>query len=365
MLLLLAFHSRVVFSPSDLPFLLLRVFDLSWAGVDLFFVLSGFLITGILLDSRESATYFRTFYLRRAVRIFPLALVYLFLILVVARYTYLWFGGTDLWPSTNPTWYLTYLANWKSDHGVNDLAVGHFWSLAIEEQFYFVWPLVVWLCPPKRLGWVCGMLAAVALGARWLMGEQGIVSEAAYRLTFTRMDTLAFAASIAVGVRHFRDALNHWVPIVWPLAAFAFLTVAVRMHASFWGDPLLRTAGVTLIGLLWAGVVFRAATSSEGYVHRFFSSSVLRRCGKYSYGMYVLHSIPYNLTAPWAAAQTVPVKYLYFPVLTLTAYALAWISWRVLEEPFLRLKRGLEYAAPAADCAVVGASSGTGFPRRA
>ena len=54
-----------------------------------------------------------------------------------------------------------------------------------------------------------------------------------------------------------------------------------------------------------------------------------------------------------------------FPVLTLTAYALAWISWRVLEEPFLRLKRGLEYAAPAADCAVVGASSGTGFPRRA
>jgi hypothetical protein len=154
-LLVLAFHCRVAFSGTqEIPLPILRVLDLGWSGVDLFFVLSGFLITGILLDSRESHGYFRTFYARRVLRIFPLFFAYLFLVLVVFRYAWIWYSGRDLWSATNPWWYFSYLLNWKPDHGYNDLYLGHLWSLAIEEQFYLVWPLVVWLLspPPARRG---------------------------------------------------------------------------------------------------------------------------------------------------------------------------------------------------------------------
>ena len=355
-LLVLAFHARVVFTAEQLPYLLFRIADLSWSGVDLFLVLSGFLITGILLDSRKSPRYFRTFYLRRALRIFPLYFAYLLLVLVVARQAILFLTGVDWWSSTNVAWYLTYLLNWKSDHGYNDLYLGHLWSLAIEEQFYFVWPLIVWLCPPKPLGWLCAAVAALALGCRYYLGAVGQNPEAIYRLTISRMDALAMGALVATGVRHFRPQLDRWAGPVLGFAALGLLNVAFWMRSGYWNDPLMRTVGASFLEIIFAGVVFRAACSGPGAVSNFFESKILRSCGKYSYAMYVLHSVPYHLTAEWAMKLPLFWKYLYFPALVGMAYGLAWISWRVLEQPFLRLKSRFQYTGAdqgeAADAAL-------------
>jgi peptidoglycan/LPS O-acetylase OafA/YrhL len=347
-LFVIAFHARVVFTTTnEIPYLGFRALGLGWSGVDLFFVLSGFLITGILLDSRQSPRYFRVFYLRRALRIFPLYFTYLFLILVAGRFILLAYTGTDFWKSTDPRWYFTYLLNWKSDQGYNDLALGHLWSLAIEEQFYLVWPAVVWLAPRRHLKWLCLTIAAGALFARFFMGSHGYGPEAIYRMTPGRMDTLALGAFVAVGSRDFRAILDRWVNVVLALSAAGFLAIWAFNSGPVWSDFPMRTFGASLIGVIYACFVFHAAALQNGTVCRILSSSLLTRCGKYSYAMYVLHSVPYNLTADAMrnlSVETLPfpvvvaAKYLYFPALAGVAFGAAWISWRVLEHPFIRLK---------------------------
>jgi peptidoglycan/LPS O-acetylase OafA/YrhL len=347
-LLVLAFHCRSVFSSSlEAPYLLLRGLDLGWSGVDLFFVLSGFLITGILLDSRDSPTYFKTFYLRRALRIFPLYFAYLFLILVVVRHL-----GPDLWSSTNPWWYATYLLNWKADHGYNDLYLGHLWSLAIEEQFYFIWPLVVWLTPRRWLRWVCLVVAVLALGFRCFLEIRGQSPEAIYRLTLSRMDALALGALVATGVRDFRAVLDRWAGPVLAVCGLGFLGVVANLTAGYWNDVRMRTVGASLLEASFACVVFMAATRQSGALGRALRSPFLRKFGKYSYAMYVLHSVPYNLTVEavgalrasgLAPALILLLKCLYFPAIVSVAFGAAWVSWRVIEEPFLKLKRFFPY----------------------
>src|SRR5580698_6867484 len=109
-----------------------------WSGVDLFFVLSGFLITGILIDTKEAQNYFSSFYARRMLRIFPLYYAVLTLLVIVALH---------------PTqiYYYLYLSNWLIllKDGWQPNVAGHFWSLAVEEQFYLIWPLCVWLLPKR------------------------------------------------------------------------------------------------------------------------------------------------------------------------------------------------------------------------
>lgn len=138
---------------------------IGWAGVDLFFVLSGFLITGILLDTRESPNYFRSFYARRALRIFPLYYLVLTASLLITRFT----------PALNYVlpiphdriFYFVYLNNWwpllRDTWHAN--IIGHFWSLAVEEQFYLLWSLCVFLVSPKLLKPVAavGILSALAI----------------------------------------------------------------------------------------------------------------------------------------------------------------------------------------------------------
>jgi peptidoglycan/LPS O-acetylase OafA/YrhL len=285
-------------------------------------------------------------------RIFPLYFAYLFLILVVVRYACRWHFGSDLWSSTNPWWYVTYSLNWKADHGYNDLYLGHLWSLAIEEQFYFVWPLVVWLTPRRWLRWVCLAVAVLALGFRCVLEIKGQAPEAIYRLTPSRMDALALGALVATGVRDFRAVLDRWASPVLAVSFLGFLSVVAHLTEGYWNDVRMRTIGASLLETSFACVVFMAATRQSGVLGRALSSPFLRTFGKYSYAMYVLHSVPYNLTVQAVGALRTsglaPVlilllKCLYFPAMIAVAFGAAWVSWRVIEEPFLKLKRSFPY----------------------
>jgi len=161
------------------------VLDVGWIGVQLFFVLSGFLITGILLDTRSSPHYFRKFWVRRALRIFPL---YYGVLLVAALFGH---GSIYLWTYTN---------NFATAFGHGDPTFPHFWSLAVEEQFYLLWPLVVWLVARRGVVALSVALSALAIASR-IYARHRWGYEAAYEFTPCRMDALAIGAGTAALIR--------------------------------------------------------------------------------------------------------------------------------------------------------------------
>ncbi|HZJ61945.1 MAG TPA: acyltransferase [Kofleriaceae bacterium] len=124
-------------------------FDFGWVGVQLFFVLSGYLISGILLDTRGAPGYYRAFFGRRVLRIFPLYYGVLFLCLVLLPVLGL-APDALLADRRHSVWLWTYLINWAEPLGAAIAVFPHFWSLAVEEQFYLVWPFVVSRTPPRR-----------------------------------------------------------------------------------------------------------------------------------------------------------------------------------------------------------------------
>jgi peptidoglycan/LPS O-acetylase OafA/YrhL len=192
-LLVLFHHFRFILEPIHRSQRLLLVLaDAGWCGVELFFVLSGFLVTGILLDTWESPRYFRTFYARRVLRIFPLYFLYLaVVVLLLSRFWTSQFGfnpwvKVSFWP------YFLYLENFKAHHMFNDLLLGHLWSLAVEEQFYTVWPLIVALLPRRALEWTALLFILVAVIYRFEMaGKSTQLSFYVNTFTIASLDSLA------------------------------------------------------------------------------------------------------------------------------------------------------------------------------
>ena len=167
-----------------------------WIGVQLFFVLSGFLITRNLLASRGSGNYYRSFFARRILRIFPLYFLFLFVALIVLPSTGLE-GAQYRHDRSHQIWLWTFLVNWTLPFGPNVAGFGQFWSLCVEEQFYAIWPTVVakWA---RRLLALCVALAAAALALRLIFLTAGLPLDTAYTFTVSRMDAVALGALIAV-----------------------------------------------------------------------------------------------------------------------------------------------------------------------
>ncbi|HEY5377172.1 MAG TPA: acyltransferase, partial [Polyangiaceae bacterium] len=181
---------------------LLAITDRGWVGVDLFFVLSGFLITRILVDARTSTNYYRVFYARRALRIFPLYFSVLVLgLVVVPSLAHITSAGYT--SAVQHQWYLwTYCSNIGSSFGVEFGPFSHFWSLAVEEHFYLLWPFLVRISPPKRLAPICIVCIFGALVARLALIHAGLPVAAGW-LTPSRVDAFGFgglAAVVADGV---------------------------------------------------------------------------------------------------------------------------------------------------------------------
>lgn len=316
---------------------------LGWVGVDLFFALSGFLITGILLDSAGTVNYYSAFYARRALRILPLYLA----ALVVFCWVLPAVGLARPADSALLPWYWLHVSNWKSAFGVEVPALSHFWSLAIEEQFYLVWPAVVALAGARRLPWICVAMALASAGARWVWMDQGYAKEFLYRLTPFRLESLALGGLLACAARG-GTGLERWRPVMGGLTAAG---VALTVWSAWNGGPApyrhpMATAGLTGVALVSAGLVFAAWLGRPAWVMRMLRLPALCSAGKYSYAIYVLHyplldrlsrivterlarEDPVRGSVLWAAALAGGIG---------GTYVLARVSWRWLESPFLRLK---------------------------
>jgi peptidoglycan/LPS O-acetylase OafA/YrhL len=326
-----------------------------WIGVDLFFVLSGFLITGILVDTRTAENYFKVFYARRVLRIFPLYYATLIGILVAAHFIHPYPTQLPL-PADRYLYYLfltNWLCLWKGTWGANVL--GHFWSLAVEEQFYLLWPLSVWLIAPKNLKAVAAWLSVSALVIRVIWAMHGGLGQGMSMMTFGRMDSLLVGAICAIV---FRDAVSldkikAWLPwiAVSMIGGFYAGMALLYGRSELTGAAFAQTAGYSMLALGCGALVLHSA-GTEGaptLLQKVLRNRSLSKMGAYSYGFYIFH-VPVIGAAKLLIVPRVSSAIqatLWFPlvlmaVLGLVTFGLSAASFAWFEEPILNYKRYFE-----------------------
>lgn len=309
-----------------------------WIGVQLFFALSGFLITGGLLDTRGSVHYFRDFYVKRALRILPLYYAVLFALLVVLP----WLGSSINSDGQASLWLFT--LNWTHSAPYGFV---HFWSLAVEEQFYLLWPLVVWRLVPSRLLAVCIWISVGSLLLRCLLVAGGADWWTLYSNTACRMDALALGSAGACLARMplLRERLQARTTGML-LAALALFLAAIPLTHLYdrhrWTGETFGYSVLALTSALFVtAVALLAARTRLGSV---LASQPLRSVGKYSYAMYVFHGLLHKLVGePWLVARYgagIPAGavLVYALALLLVSYLLGYCSYELFERHFLKLK---------------------------
>lgn len=351
-LLVMAYDCLKLPASGPVAFVARKISSSGWLGVDLFFVLSGCLITGILLDTKGKTGYLRSFFIRRSLRIFPLyyfALVVAFFVVpalamffpamqpvssrVMELSEHQWWFWTYL-----QNWYFTFHRDWPAIHYLN-----HFWSLAIEEQFYLVWPFVVALFARKSLAQFCMALVVIAFVLRVMLLNDGAPSVALYVMTVTRMDSLCLGALVAIGLRNaqvYKWMLRWcWLPIV----GLGLCVVGIDV---FWpvlksGSAGAQTIGHSLMGGLFAATIFTAAVASpKHWLARILSLKWLTIWGKYSYAIYIMHRVIYRLVLKIdlpEMSSTLSAITVFATTLALSLVAAA-VSWKFFEQPILSLK---------------------------
>ena len=305
------------------------------SGVDLFFVLSGFLITGILLDTQHRSDYFPRFYWRRALRIWPVYYAFLFAAFLLHPRA---FTVTGLSP------FALYYRNFLPSDGVSDVYFGQYWSLCVEEQFYLVWPLIVYFWPRRLRLPLVATLIATALLLRFTLMHRGMNEYVVYRLPFCRMDSLAVGAGIAVLIR---EQVSHRVRrmIFWmAIAAGSAILIYVGGVDGPHNDYRFMTVGITGYALVFGGIVglcvmTERRTAMTAWLRAPFFKAIATR----SYAMYLFHLVPLYLSVVFFHhIQDFPQQKWTgigaMIVIAAASYGMAWLSWRFLEEPVLRLK---------------------------
>jgi peptidoglycan/LPS O-acetylase OafA/YrhL len=341
-----------------------RVAQVGWVGVDLFFVLSGFLITGILFDAKGGDSYFRNFYARRVLRIFPLYYGFLAFVFLVAP---LFFSGEPRFErlGDQQLWYWSYLSNvlfagrgWP-DSSVSGYLLGHLWSLAVEEQFYLIWPLLVFALRRRPLQAVCVGAVVASLAFRlWLLAADR--TTAAYVLTPARMDALAAGAFLALAARGPRGLtpLVRWAgPSALACAALLVGIIAWRGRLAPEDLPVQIIGYPLIAGFFSALLILGTKPPSSSWWGSVFTNPALRFFGRYSYALYVFHHPligflrSVNVSAdvlPRFLGSQLPGQMLVIAVATAGSVALALASWHLYEAPFLRLKQLFPYHVAAA-----------------
>jgi peptidoglycan/LPS O-acetylase OafA/YrhL len=345
-----------------------------WTGVDLFFVLSGFLITDILLRVRHTPHWIRNFYWRRALRILPLYLGTLVVVFGILP----WFVPAGRDPAfdtmqTTQGWYWVHAANvcvflhGFAATGSATVNLGHLWSLAVEEHFYLLWPFLVARLPERRLLPALLGIIGIAIGVR-LLAMATLVDpmlNGAFVQTFARMDGLACGALLCVLFRRLpATTLRRWCVVLLPLIGAILLTDFYLEKGLWMGSPFTRGLGFTLFAIFYASLIVVLLTDAPNApLRRVIDNAPLRFFGKYSYGIYVIHFVMVPTLARWIPDAEVLAR-LHSPILasavcivakTAISVVLALVSWRVLEAPCLRLKDRFDYSG---ECST-GASKGS------
>ena len=324
MLAVILYHETYQFPSLHLA----QLFRDGWMGVDLFFVVLGFLITRILIRNRNSEGYFKNFYARRCLRIWPL--YYALLLAIFVLIPMLRPSETAMFePKSAPWWaYPFYLQNFLVPIP-NDAfgPLGVTWSLAIEEQFYLIWPLVIRFCSLALLRRIA--LAIICLSPAWRMYAT-MHDVRIYTNLFCRLDGLMAGALIATLVDVESFVPGRWIRLAW--GGFVLLTplgvLASRMNATW--------AALSFSAIGSASLVYLSLFSGQKQLRTVMTNRFLVHTGTISYGLYLLHKISIDAVLT-ARLDRMPLAG--FIAGLIGSFVLATLSWNILEQPFLRLKR--------------------------
>src|ERR1017187_1281621 len=318
--------------------------ELSWAGVDLFFVLSGFFIGGILIDGRMSSRLGRVFYLRRALRILPL--YYIALAIIVAA---IWSHMPGIY-NLFPFWvYVLFVPNvaFAFAGSWDCLPLSILWSLSVEEQFYLVAPWVVRCITPRTLPWLMGGLALLAWAMRaGLMLIYPSGQFATHLLMPFRMDTLALGIVVAWATRHQPAheficsfyARHRWAILGFVGAAMILLCNLSLEHPNS-GSPALCLYGYTLIAWLCAIFVALIAIVRPPVLLTILGFRPLTHLGRHSYFIYLFHPIIGLGIIRFFGGEGLTLDSYNGIAIVVFAVGATWgaaaISWRWLERPLI------------------------------
>lgn len=313
-------------------------------GVDLFFVLSGFLITGVLLRAKGRPRFFGNFYARRVLRIAPLYFTLLLFMFGIAHYRWVPFS----FESHDLKWWVftLYIQNiyYKTIGNLGPLVIAITWSLAIEEQFYTVWPLLVAKLNPRMLTSVAIALIAIAPFARFVLPKYGWDP---YINPLCRMDAMAMGAILSIWIFQSgpSDALiRKYALRVITLAGLGEI-FGLLVHISHYVDKSF--VGLAFTGLLALSLVWNPLSA-------LLSIWPLRQTGKISYCLYLVHpSIGAVLYYEMHGASIVQ-KIVRSTLIILLSYLLSVASWKLFEQPILRLKRYFESSKTQARIDAIG-----------
>jgi peptidoglycan/LPS O-acetylase OafA/YrhL len=346
-LMVLVFHVvHISGSPAGIDRLVRKITVTGWMGVDLFFVLSGFLITGILLDAKSDPHYFRNFYLRRVLRIFPLNYAFLIGILILLPRCFPAVAA-NLGNPPPDTWsYWLFLGNFGNVFTANKCAaLGALWSLAIEEQFYLVWPLIVLILYPRALGRVCIAILILSPVLREILVLRGVSYDALKNLTFSHMDPLVVGAFLAVAKRD--GGLQRFLPAAWTMAIVmpAALVLMSLKAGGMTESRIFQIFGFSVVSLTFGSFITLALERAR--IMSMFNLAWLRWFGRRSYSIY-LFNLPliYILNRfvfdPDAATNpghaVLPRIALFFALTIIACVVVATVSWHLFEKHWLGLK---------------------------
>ena len=339
--------------PQGLPWLMADM-DWGWIGVHLFFVLSGFLITGILLDCRQMAEassqpllfYVRQFYVRRFLRIFP---IYYLVIGIAIVWNFP--QARELWG-----WLVSYTANIYIT--VQNSWIGlfsHFWSLAVEEQFYLFWPWVILFFPRKWMPILLSIMILLAPAYRLYGYEMHRFDVSPFdfksaTLTLANFDSLGLGALLALAQRsktRWETVQRYLSRIVLPTGLLVWLTSLTLYHYRIKPSVFFSMNDLAL-SLIFTWLVAATAIGFKGTLGKLLALSPIKYMGKISYGIYVYHYfIPFLIGPIFRSLnfQFDTPGFIHFIVSSVITIAVASLSWYVFELPINNLKRYFSYKA--------------------
>lgn len=337
-----------------LGILLFKMSQIGLRGVELFFILSGFLITGILINSKTSPNFFKTFYLRRFIRIFPLyyfVLAISFLVLphivnidaagnaVIKQQGWLWTYTSNLSGFFNQS-------SW--DASLNFPSFGHFWSLSVEEHFYIFWPFLIYYSNEKwlpRIMWFLVALSAFSILFVFVYGDL---------IPFFKWSTIRCSGVLSLGglISYYRNNSIKYKQIIIISQKLILISGILFVMANFIPRQYKIHDVLTFFtSLLFFVFLLVLSLEDRKIMSNLFKHGSLYFIGKISYGIYVYHGVlrPYFKTFLYDNLDIyidngILRSLIYTILCTMISIFIAWISWNTIEKPILNLKKYFTYA---------------------